>query len=254
MAHRRGRRGCRARPSAKARGDRRPSAAITTRAGRVCAPPGPWTETPSTRLRPSAPSTSGDITRAPSSTSRRRDWPLRGDRVEIATPDRGPHDAAGINGADGGSAGPGDQHSCDRQSLRLDLARQPVSRQQRHRPRVHRVAAQLVAWEHRPIEDRHASPCAREHQRGNCASRSPANERMSGIAPRCRVPVQGQLKVRARVRVGVPAVATVKPWTAVRRHRHHYIAPSTIALFFDPNPRQLQSAAAGRAAFPSRGR
>ena len=60
-----------------------------------------------------------------------------------------------------------------------------MPRQQRHRARVHRVAAQLVARERRAIEDRHANAGAREHERGDGAGRPAADDedvsRMTGV-------------------------------------------------------------------------
>ena len=93
------------------------------------------------------------------------------------------------------------------------------------RARIDGVAAQLVAGKDRAIEQAYANPRARQQERRD----------RSGGTGACD--------------------------EHLVTHRHappdddapHQARPRTIALFFDPNPRQLQSAASGSASRPVSG-
>ena len=109
-----------------------------------------------TRCRPSMPSISGAAhARAQLEHAHRREWRPRA----AAGPDRGAGSTAPRRRPDRPPVrqrppGPVTSMPDTGNAAGLDLGRQPVSRQQRHRARVDRVAAQLVAREHRAVEDR----------------------------------------------------------------------------------------------------
>ena len=96
--------------------------------------------------------------------------------VEIATQNRAARHARRIRALDGYAALAGQQHPVDAQAAPLDLGRDAERAQPPERPGIHRVAAQLVARERRAIDDAHAHARARQHQAGDRARRSRADD------------------------------------------------------------------------------
>ena len=72
------------------------------------------------------------------------------------------------------AAGTGDQHPLDRQAVVSRMERQPG--QQGDRAGIERVAAQLVARKGRPLEQPHPQPGARQHDCGDAAGGSAADD------------------------------------------------------------------------------
>ena len=138
---------------------------------------------------------------------------LQQHRVEIAPQDRAAPHPLRIASLDLDAALAGDAHAVHAQAARLDLARHAERTQPRERARIDRVAAQLVAWKHRAVENAHPRARASQHDPRDGARRPCADDH------------------------------------DVRGHAR----PTTMALFFDPKPRQLQSAASTPAARPSFG-
>ena len=97
---------------------------------------------------------------------------------------------------------------------------QPI--EDRQRSGIQRVAAELVARERGAIDQTHAHAGARERECGDAAGRPGADDQHVGVA--C---------ARHELAATLAALAQVG----------HRARPSTSALFFDPNPRQLHSAA-----------
>ena len=129
--------------------------------------------------------------------------------VQPIARDAEPLHARAVLAAHAHAAGPGEEHAVDDAALPPERREIEVPGQQRQRAGVQRVAAQLLAREARAIDERDARAAPREQARGQRARRSRArNHHVIG-----------------------------------RRHEVASAAPSTRAQFFEPNPRQLQSAA-----------
>ena len=105
-----------------------------------------------------------------------RDRLQQQDPIEIAPQDRAAGHALGIRPRDADAALARQQHPVHAQTAALDLAGDAERAQPGERPRVHRVAAQLVPRKRRAIHDAHARAGAREHQAGHRAGRSRADD------------------------------------------------------------------------------
>ena len=164
--------------------------------------------TPRTVREPPAPSTTGPTTRTPCST--RAPAAIAASSSNQSRSRRRmlrPSTPPGYRPSTAAPPGPVTQHAFDRQPARGDGLRRGR-------------AAPADAW------------------RPGSASRRTA----------CRVETRRD-RARARARRPAPARLRRSLRPAPRRprsHRQALTAPSTMALFFDPKPRQLQSAAAGR--------
>ena len=97
-------------------------------------------------------------------------------RIEVASCNRPSDDAAGIPRVNGDPAGPCDQHARHRQPAPLHVRREIVPRQQRHRARVDRISAELVARKRGPVENRDADAGTREHERRDGSGRAAADD------------------------------------------------------------------------------
>ena len=106
--------------------------------------------------------------------------------------------------------GTGHGHAGDRQAQERTPAPIPSRSRIESDPGIQRVAAQLVARKRRAIDQTHAHAGARERECGDAPGRPGANHQGLGLV--------------------------------------HLARPSTRALFFDPKPRQLQSATSTSAA------
>ena len=95
--------------------------------------------------------------------------------------------------------------------------------QKRERAGIDGVAAQLVTWKARAIEELDADAGARQYQRRYCPGRAGAGD--------CDLKIGGFAR-------------------SLTTSRTRQALPMTIALFLEPNPRQLQSAASTAMARP----
>jgi len=96
-------------------------------------------------------------------------------RVELAAPHRPARQPRGIPSLDDGAVRAGDAHASDTQAAALNVAGKIEAAQQRKRPGIHGVAAQLVARKRRPIDEGHPRAGASEHQRRNGPGRAGAD-------------------------------------------------------------------------------
>ena len=162
----------RVRPRPNASVDRRPSAAITTRA--AMRSPRRASRTPVTRkpvsLSPSRTRTAGmNSTPAAMAASTSA-------RVEIPAGNRGTGEAMRIVAGHPGTPWTGDDHSGDRNRVRADAIPEPEAVENRQRSWIQRVAAQLVAGKIRAIDQTDMHARTRQDQRRHGARRSRAHD------------------------------------------------------------------------------
>ena len=136
--------------------------------------------------------------------------------VQVASGDGSPAQPIRIVAGDGGAPGAGDHHSRDRNRPLADSVADSQSIEDGQRAGIERVATELVARKARAIDQAHPDTGTRQHEGRHAAGRPRAHHE------------------------------------DVWEHPLYLARPSTSALFLDPNPRQLQSAAsisAGLAVF-----
>ena len=237
-AQRRGRFGWRLKPSARARTERRPSAASVMAAGtRVvceCCPRRARTR-PRTTVAACELSTSGPRTISPGFESRARgDRLVEQPRVELAARDRAAGKTIAVPPFHPFSR-PGQHHPGERRRGLERTAPQVDRLQERDDAGVERVAAQLVARKRLAIDDEHARAGAGEQRRGDRSRRSRARNEDVEHVDRPR-------PTRRFERATGSGPADARRGQTPLNHA----LPRTSALFFEPKPRQLQSAALDR--------
>ena len=157
------------------------------------------------------------------------DGMLHEHRVEVTAQQRHAPHARTVLSPDAHAAAPGHDHAANREACTFESPAIPAAAGI-ERSGIERVAAQLVARERGAVQQAHAQPAR--------ASSSAAIE-PAGPAP----------AIRTSSLTSVPGARRPR---RVRRRAAH-ACPSTSALFFEPKPRQLQSAALGSAARPASG-
>ena len=97
-------------------------------------------------------------------------------RVEVAPQNGQTMNPRPVVATHDGAALPREQHAANRQRARLDAPGQIQPSQRRERARVDGVAAQLVAWKPRTVEQQHARARPRQDRGRHGASRTRAGD------------------------------------------------------------------------------
>ena len=155
-----------------------------------------------------------------------RDCRIEQQQVEVAPLDRGSSDPTRVVGGDRRASRSCDDHAGERARMRTNGRTDAKPVEDGQCAGVHRIAAKLGTWKAGSVDEPDADAGARKNQCRHAARGTRADDEHA----------RGRRRTR-------PARRRPRSLLHKARDKSHCTRPSTSALFFDPNPRQLHSAA-----------